>query len=521
MSSGESSIRGKLTALSVLSSAAGLLLAAAALIIYAWVTVRAGYQRDLQTVAHIVADNSTAALVFGDRRAASETLAALRAKPEIQLACIYDGGGSAFGSYAAGSVQACPPRPETPGIYRDTEALTLVDEVRLKGERVGLLRLTQTLQPLRDTLENQVAITLSIMAVSFFLSLSIAWLMQRGISGPIVDLAQTARRVSESRDYSLRAGGSGSRDEVGLLVEAFNQMLGQIAQRDGQLRQARDELAQEVGEKTQANTELQAALLRLREAQAQLVQSEKLASLGALVAGVAHEINTPIGIGVTASSTLQARAAQVTQKYKDETLKRSDLEGFIATADESTRIILKNLQRAADLIHSFKQVAVDQTSGERRRFGLKSYIDEVLLSLGPRLKATGHSVLVDCPGDLVLDSYPGALAQILTNFVSNSLMHAFDTGVDGRMEISVRESQGMVELRYADNGRGMPPADLARIFDPFFTTKRGAGGSGLGMHVVYNLVTQLLKGQISVASEPGHGVEFLLRFPVESAKGAT
>ena len=161
----DTSIRGKLTALTVLSSAAGLLLAASALIVYAWFNARAGYQRDLQTVAHIVADNSTAALLFGDRKAASETLAALRAKPEIELACIYDNAGAdgVFGSYATEGAPTCPAQAKAPGIYQDADALTLVSPVELKGDRVGTLRLTQTLQPLRDTLINQVAITLTIM----------------------------------------------------------------------------------------------------------------------------------------------------------------------------------------------------------------------------------------------------------------------------------------------------------------------------------------------------------------------
>lgn len=510
---GDLSIRGKLTALTVLSSVVGLLLAAAALIAYAWSSARAGYDRDLETVAQMLSGNSTAALVFRDRKAAAENLAVLRAKPEIRLACLYSSAEAGiFGSYAGADSGACPDLPETPGLHQEATVQTLVQTVDLAGERVGTLRLTQTLQPLRDTLMGQVAITFSILALSFGVSLAIAWIMQGSISAPIVALASTARRVTETRDYELRADGGGH-DEVGRLVEDFNRMLNRIAFNEREVSQARDALEREVAQKTRANAELEQALQRLRDTQAQLVQSEKLASLGALVAGVAHEINTPVGVGVTAASTLAARAAQLRERYSSDTLTRSDLERFVAVAEESTRILLANLNRAADLIHSFKQVAVDQSSGERRRFDLKKYLEEVLASLNPQLRRPGHSVSIDCPEGIEVDGYPGALAQIITNFVTNSLLHAYAPGQRGQIRIQARAQDGSIELHYRDDGHGMPPEDLARIFDPFFTTKRGTGGSGLGMHIVYNLVTQMLGGQISVNSAPGQGVEFRVTFP--------
>jgi signal transduction histidine kinase len=509
-----SSIRRQLTTLTVLSSAVGLLLSAAALIVYAWISARGGYERDLATVAHIVADSSTGALAFGDRKATTETLGALRAKPEIQVACLYTSNGdeTVFGEYAPSGARRCPPQPGSLGVYQESGMLTAVTPVELRGERVGTLRLTQTLQPLYDALRGQVAITTIIIVVSFAISLVIAGRMQGAISKPVINLAATARSVSESRDYGLRATGAGT-NELGRLVTDFNHMLGQVALREREIRDARDALAAEVAEKTNANTELESTLARLRETQAQLVQSEKLASLGALVAGVAHEINTPVGVGVTAASTLRAKAVRLQQRHAVEPLKPDDIDRFIAMADEATRIILTNLERAAGLIRSFKQVAVDQSSDERRRFGLKRYIEEVLLSLGPRLRKTPHTVTLDCPEALQVDSYPGAIAQILTNLISNSLIHAFSPDKHGHIELHLREVEGHVELVYRDDGCGMPPADLARIFDPFFTTKRGSGGSGLGMHIVFNLVTQMLAGTITVKSTVGNGVEFRIMFP--------
>ncbi|MDQ2694841.1 MAG: CHASE domain-containing protein, partial [Pseudomonadota bacterium] len=265
---------------------------------------------------------------------------------------------------------------------------------------------------------------------------------------------------------------------------------------------------------TAGNRELAQALAQLREAQDQLVQTEKLASLGGLVAGVAHEINTPVGVSVTAASTLRARAQELKAAIDQGQLKRSTLSAFIDTLDNASRIILANLERAAELIQSFKEVAVDQSSSARRRFALRHYIDEVLLSLRPQLKKTAHRVEVNCDPELTIDSYPGAFSQILTNLVQNSLVHAYAEGDAGVITIDAQVRDGRLHLRYADDGRGIAAEHLGRIFEPFYTTRRGSGGSGLGLHIVYNLVTSTLGGRIRAASEPGKGTEFVLILPL-------
>jgi ligand-binding sensor domain-containing protein/signal transduction histidine kinase len=335
--------------------------------------------------------------------------------------------------------------------------------------------------------------------------------------------AEMARAQAGHRGEAIATGppkarardGDAARD-IDQLLGDFNTLLSQLAEREGELHQARDALAQEVREKTHANQELEQVLMRLRLAQSQLVQSEKMASLGSLVAGVAHEINTPVGVGVTAASTLQEWAGRVAEQHRDGTLTRSDLERFLAVCGDSTGILMTNLQRAAELIRGFKQVAVDQSSGERRRFRLKEYLDEVLHSLAPRLDGTGHTVTVDCPDSLELDSWPGALAQLVTNLVTNSLTHAFPEGRRGHLTLTVREDAGMVLLQYADDGVGIPSDHLKRIYDPFFTTRRGAGGSGLGLHIAYNLVTHRLRGTITATSTIGQGTTFDVRFPARA-----
>ena len=289
--------------------------------------------------------------------------------------------------------------------------------------------------------------------------------------------------------------------EIDDLIIAFEQMQKQI-------RWRQDELANQV-------TKLDSSLHQLKQTQKQLVESEKMASLAGLVAGVAHEINTPIGVSVTASSHLNHELKTMLSKYSDGTLSAEDLEDFIEDANSATSIILSNLQRAAALIKSFKQVAVDQSSAEIRSLNLKEYIDEIILNLHPRLKKTRHKIQLNIAEEINITTVPGALAQIMTNLIMNSLLHAFDKNSAGEISISAEIIEHTLELIYQDNGHGIKPQDQAKIFEPFFTTKRGEGGSGLGMHITFNLVTSTLKGQIECISAPQQGAQFIIRFPAE------
>jgi signal transduction histidine kinase/CHASE3 domain sensor protein len=263
-----------------------------------------------------------------------------------------------------------------------------------------------------------------------------------------------------------------------------------------------------------AAQELSQALENLKATQSQLVEAEKMAALGGLVAGVAHEINTPVGVGVTAASLLEDKTATFRSLFQNGQMKRSDLEKYLDTASQSSRMILKNLQRAAELIHSFKQVAVDQSSEERRPFVVRAYLEEILLSLHPKLKRTQLTLETRGDENLTLDSYPGAFAQIVTNLVMNSLIHAYEPNQSGKLIFDLKQKDGSFIFEYADDGRGISKENLSKIFDPFFTTKRGQGGSGLGLHIIYNLVTQKLGGTIRCESEVGRGTRFMIELPM-------
>lgn len=514
-------IRGKLTLLVLMSSALGLLLTAGILLAYMSSATRSSTVRDLQTLANIMADSTSAALAFGDPRAAADTLDSLKAHSDIEQACLYGSGpvlkpatgSTLFAQFVRD--EPCPGAAVGAALEQGAETLTVTTPVNLAGERLGTLQLTQSLQRQRRALWILGGLALGIGAFSFLASGAVAWLMQRAITAPLLRLAQTAQHVSETRDYHVRVDRAGS-DEVGRLIEDFNQMLEQIAQREAALHSSESELRRvNTSLETQVH-ETRQALQQLRDTQTQLLQSEKLASLGSMVAGLAHEINTPLGVGVSAASTLQALAEQIRQRHDSGQMTRSDLHKFVQLAIDSADMVLRNLQRASELIQSFKQVAVDQASDERRKFALKNYLDEIIVSLSPKLRGTRHRITVRCPPDLMLDSYPGALAQIVTNFITNSLTHGFTDEREGHMEVDVAYDASTVTLRYRDDGAGIDPAHLDRVFDPFFTTRRGTGGSGLGLNVVYNLVTQRLGGTVEVHSELGKGCEFLVQFPLHA-----
>jgi len=272
-------------------------------------------------------------------------------------------------------------------------------------------------------------------------------------------------------------------------------------------------LEQDVAERTR---ELSQALDDLKATQNQLVEAEKMAALGGLVAGVAHEINTPVGVGVTAASLLEDKTVAFLKTYQSGQMKRSDLEKYLNTAGQSSTMILKNLNRAAELIQSFKQVAVDQSSEERREFSVKAYLEEILLSLRPKLKKTQHAIEINGDDNLTLESYPGTFAQIVTNLVMNSLLHAYEPEEWGQLSFEFRQNGKHLIFQYNDDGKGIPKENLSKIFEPFFTTKRTQGGSGLGLHIIYNLVTQRMGGTIHCESKVGSGTRFIIEVPVSS-----
>lgn len=289
------------------------------------------------------------------------------------------------------------------------------------------------------------------------------------------------------------------------------------------LHRAQEQMEREIQQRKEAyealerEQEAQKVLIaKLEQAMNQLVQTEKLASLGSLVAGVAHELNTPLGISVTVSSSLKAMIDNIAGQIESGTLRKQTLVGFLDQSREAMGLLEKNIDRAARLIGNFKQVAVDQTSMRRRSFNLRQAIDDVLTALQPSLKHTAHNLEVTVDPGIVLDSYPGPIEQIISNLFNNSLVHGFEGIESGTIHIEAETAAEHVVLHYSDDGIGMSATTAKHVFDPFFTTKLGKGSSGLGLYIVYNMATAVLGGSISLSSTPGHGARFDLRLPLKA-----
>ncbi len=257
------------------------------------------------------------------------------------------------------------------------------------------------------------------------------------------------------------------------------------------------------------------AYLRLQDAQEQLVSQEKMAALGALVAGVAHELNTPIGNSLTIASTLQGKSDEIEAKVNGAGVKRSEILSYVRETRDASNMMVRGLANAAELLHSFKQVAMDRTTAQRRCFDLAQTSQEIVATMMNQIRRAGHKIEIDIPAGLKMDSYPGPYGQVITNFINNALLHAFEGREGGEMRLQAQElAPQQVKISFSDNGHGISEQHIKRIFEPFFTTKLGQGGSGLGLSISYNIVTSILHGQISVQSETDVGTCFTLLLPM-------
>src|SRR5215831_15417998 len=385
------------------------------------------------------------------------------------------------------------------------EAMGAIDELSVK--------MRQREQRAQETFDRTLADisrrVLSIAVIFLGIILTVGVLIALSIRLPLQQI-MTAMRAITQGDFDRRVQGTSARDEVGAMaraVEVFRENA--IAK-----RKTEDELRA-------AKEKAESALLELNAAQQNLIDAERLAALGGLVAGVAHEVNNPIGISLTVASSF-ARRSEIfeTDLKSNGGLRRSQLEEFVRNSRDAAQQLVANLQRAGERIQSFKQVAVDRSHAERRQFSLREATDQIIASLTPVLKRAPITLRIDVPEGLIIDGYPGSYGQILTNLFLNAVNHAFGDGRSGAISISARpRGPDDVEINFADNGAGMTPDVQRQAFDPFFTTRRNEGGTGLGLHIVYNLVTQQLGGRMMLESRLGQGTTFRIMMP-RVAKGA-
>jgi signal transduction histidine kinase len=352
---------------------------------------------------------------------------------------------------------------------------------------------------------------LSIAVIFLGIIMTVGTLIALSIRLPLQQILSSMHAIT-SGDYDHRVAGTGASDEVGEMaraVEVFRENAIDKRRTEDELRASKEKA--------------EGALLELNAAQQNLIDAERLAALGGLVAGVAHEVNNPIGISLTVASSFARKASMFEAELRsDAPLRRSQLEEFVASSRDAAQQLVANLHRAAELIQSFKQVAVDRSHAERRQFNLAEATDQIIASLRPVLKKAPISLAVDVPEGLIIDGYPGSYGQILTNLFLNAASHAFPDGRTGAISISAKpRGADDIEIIFADNGAGMTPDVQRQAFDPFFTTRRNDGGTGLGLHIVYNLVTQQLGGRMMLESRLGQGTTFRIIMPRTATGGSS
>jgi signal transduction histidine kinase len=342
----------------------------------------------------------------------------------------------------------------------------------------------------------------ALVAVIFLtLIVVIGALIARSIILPLKEIMAAMHGVvSEKYDEPIQ--GTHARDEIGEMARAVAVFRENAIAK----RKAEDELRA-------AKDRAEKALDDLREAQQSLIAAEKLAALGGLVAGVAHEVNNPIGISLTVASSFARRCEEFAKEVGAGPLRRSRLDEFLEGGRDAANQLVSNLQRAGELVQSFKQVAVDRSHADRRPFDLRESTDQIVASLRPALKKSQITLTVDVPAGIMMDSYPGSYGQVLTNLFLNSVVHAFPDGRAGSVIVEARQVRDDVDIFVSDDGVGMSEEIQRRAFDPFFTTRRNEGGTGLGLHIIFNLVTQQLGGRLAFESRPGWGTRFRITLP--------
>jgi signal transduction histidine kinase len=378
------------------------------------------------------------------------------------------------------------------------EAIGVIDELSVKMRQ----REHKAQETFDRTLAGISRRVLSIAVMFLGIILSAGVLIALSIRLPLQQILRSMHAIT-SGNLDRRVQGTTARDEVGAMARAVDVF------RENAIAKRKTE-----AELRAAKEKAETALLELNTAQQNLIDAERLAALGGLVAGVAHEVNNPIGISLTVASSFARRAETFEQDLRTEPLRRSKLDEFVKSSRDAAQQLVANLHRAGELIQSFKQVAVDRSHAERRQFNLSEATDQIVASLRPVLKKAAITLSVDVPEGLVIDGYPGSYGQILTNLFLNAANHAFADGRSGAITISARaRGSDDVEIIFADNGAGMTPDVQRQAFDPFFTTRRNEGGTGLGLHIVYNLVTQQLGGRMMLESRLGQGTTFRIIMP--------
>lgn len=491
-----------------------------------WLTQQS-YQQQLivssQTQARILAEMTTASLLFEQTESAQDILRTLEESPDVRNAKLFklvDDQLSVFANYGYYESEESSVPDLTKAVTLTADELQLTIPVLLQEQVIGALQLNVKLERIKRELNYAATIAIAAFLGALGVTFWLANQLSNSLLQPIHQLKKVISKVTTQQDYSQRVEQKFAA-ELGELVNAFNAMLDVITSYNKQRQENEDkviklnlELEQRVTERT---LELSDSLARLKATQMKMIEQEKFASLGSLVAGIAHEINTPVGVAVTAITHLRHCLEHSEQDFQAGKLTKQNLQLFYRDMLEGIDIAFRNVERAAEQIRSFKMVAVDQSSEVMRRFALKDYLEQIVVSLRPYFKNTQHLIQLDIAEDLNIESYPGFFSQMFTNLIMNSLLHGFQGVAQGQICVKVMLQSDNLQFDYYDNGKGIAASVKPKIFDPFVTTNRQQGGSGLGTYILYNIVTQALQGQIALLDDTPTGVHFRIELPTSGA----
>jgi len=477
--------------------------------------------------SQLIADYSVTPLLFSDIAGAQEILKKVENIPNVNSATIYDDSGNIFASYARSDYHKNYSKNIKKFVSSSEQVdkeLIIISPVSHNDQVYGAVVFHVDSTQVPKAIWSYAFVLLLGMLVIVIFSLLMIFRLQNYITLPIINLAKTAQEISLSEDYTTRAQKMYS-DEVGHLYDDFNSMLEKIEQRGREREEAEtishtyqahlERLTNELEERVKGRTvELQESLDRLQNTQSQLVESEKMSALGGLVAGVAHEVNTPLGISITAASIFKNEIKTVKDLLEENKLSKSALDHFIETISEADEILIKNLDRAALLVRNFKKISVDQSSEEVRDFELNEYLLEVISTFKNELKHRPVELKLDFDNQKIpMHSYPGAISQIVVNMLQNALLHGFEHDQEGVITLTTQHKDESVLIIFSDTGKGVDPDIADKIFEPFITTKRNKGGTGLGLNITYNLINQHLKGSIILDTDNNVGARFIMEIP--------
>lgn len=470
------------------------------------------YLNESRLMSDLVIDLVTAPLAFFDVQGIDTQMNRLHENKNILLAVVYGPDKTPISFFSADH-QPIPSTIFPLGIRYEYPnwnpwklgKLKITLEIRQNSQLLGYLYIEKKTERITSFVVDLLKSVTLFSVILVFIIYLISRVLSKNILQPILTLTNAAKEVAENNNYSLRVTHTRD-DEISYLYDAFNHLLSET-------ESLTTHLESRVASRTM---ELQNSLETLKKAQTQLIESEKMAALGNLVSGVAHEVNTPLGNAITGGSIILRESKELLRQMEEGSLKKTIMENKLTILNETAHLLLNSVNHAANLIRSFKRISIDQSVEEKQEFNLYEYLEEILLTFHNKLKKLPVTVNLEGNRNLIIRSYPGVYAQIISNFIQNSLLHGFSSSItDATITIRFYTDGEHLILTYSDNGEGMDDKIKKIAFEPFTTTKRNSGGSGLGLNIVYNLVTQKLKGEIALNTGSQKGVEFTVSLPIE------